>query len=457
MTGEKVTPAAGGLTATLAARAVSLRYAQLPEEVRTVAQDCLVDWLGCALGALGEPVSQIVAEVALEEGGHGQATVIGRAEPATLMQAALINGAVSHALDYDDVNLTVPGHMSVAILPALLALAEQRNAGAAEFLAAFVSGYETACRVGALVEPAHYANGFHATATIGSLGAAVACAHLLGLDAEQTAHALGVAATQASGLKAMFGTMAKPLHAGLAAQAGLRAASLAQKGFVSRADVLECPQGFAQVHGSDFHPEAALAQPPGGFHLLGNLFKFHAACYSTHSTIEAIMALREQHGLHAASVRGIHVLAGEGCRICNIQQPATAMEAKFSLRATAAFAVLGMPTHDLDCWSRVAEPEVVSMLNRVHIELVPGMSLSESVVTVTLEDGRALRQAFDCGIPMADKSAQSARVRSKFAALAEPVLGIARLDSVLAALAQLEQAGGIAALARTLRVRLAQV
>ena len=432
--GQSCVDPGAGLTRRLVERALRVRTDALPDDVRRVARDCLADWIACAIAGLAEPASAIVREAAREEGGHPQATVLGQPWKASLAQAALVNGTASHALDYDDVNLAVPGHMTVAIVPALFALAEHRGASAGDFTGAFVAGYEFACRVGTLVEPAHYANGFHATATIGSLGAAMACAHLLGLPAETACHAIGLAATQAAGLKAMFGTMAKPLHAGLASQSGLRAARLAARGFVARPDVLECGQGFAQVHGGDFDPDAALAEPAGGDYLLRNLFKFHAACYSTHSTIEAVAALRREHALAAAQVSAIRVVAGEGCSICNIQQPSTGLEAKFSLRATAAFALLGIDTGALETWDRVVEPAVTDVLERVEVDLVPGMSLSESRVAIVRADGTEIVRAHDCGEAPADKAVQSRRIAAKFRAIAGPALGDVRARALLGAL-----------------------
>src|SRR5260370_5969050 len=179
---------------------------------------------------------------------------------------------MGHALDYDDVNLAMPGHPSVAILPALLALAEQRRSAGREVIAAFVAGYETACRIGTALQPGHYNLGFHATGTVGVFGAAASCAHLLGLDAAMTAQALGIAGTQASGLKSQFGTMCKPFHAGKASHNRLLPPRLAAPGFSSRPDLVECEQGFALTHGPDFHPEEALAEAPVGFHILANLF-----------------------------------------------------------------------------------------------------------------------------------------------------------------------------------------
>jgi 2-methylcitrate dehydratase PrpD len=436
------------LTRRLVERSLRIRFDELPADVRRVSRDCLADWIACAFAGLHEPVSKIVIDAARDEGAHAQATLLGQSWKGSVQQAALVNGTMSHALDYDDVNLTVPGHMSAAIIPALFALAEFRRTPAADYVSAFVAGYEFACSVGALVEPAHYANGFHATATIGGLGAAMACSHLLGLPVDKACHAIGIAATQSAGLKAMFGSMAKPLHAGLASQAGLRASLLAQKGLISRTDVLECAQGFAEVHGSDFDVEKAITAPPGGFHLLRNLFKFHAACYSTHSTIDAVIALCRENGLSPDSISSIDVIAGHGCSICNIQNPTTGLEAKFSLRAAAAFALLGLDTADIDAWERVKEPEIVRILNGVKVELVPGMGLSDSIVTLHGSDGRRYSLTYDCGEPMADKVAQSERVFAKFRAIASNSLGDTRCSKIMTALHGFGPNGDVADLAQ---------
>lgn len=420
-----------GLTVELAGRALEVRHDGLPSDARRLALDCLTDWLGCAIAGTREPASRIVTDCMLDEGGAPQASLVGQGIKASMPQAALVNGTASHVLDYDDVNLALPGHASVAIVPGLLALAEHRKAPISDFIAAFVAGYETTCRIGKLVSPAHYASGFHATATIGSLGAAMACAHLLSLPLEQSCFALGLAATQAAGLKAMFGSMAKPLHAGMAAQAGLRSALLAQKGFVSRGDALECFQGFAHAHGDDFHPDRALAEPDGGYYILANLFKFHASCFSTHSAIEAMTRLRREHRLTPGSISGIRILAGAECTICNIQSPSTPLETKFSLKTAAALALLGRDTSRLETWDEAAKEDVQAIARNIRVELQPGMGLSKSTVFVAAADGRSLEQTIDCNIPAGDKAAQSRRVADKFSAIAAPVIGARQCGDIL--------------------------
>src|SRR5437870_4476758 len=284
------------LTRVLAEQAAAVGYDGLPEPVRELARQCVLDYYGVALAGADDPLAAILLDELSEAGGAAQASVIGHSARLPALSAALVNGAIGHALDYDDVNLAMPGHPSVAILPGLLAIAEQRRSAGRDIIAAFVAGYETACRIGLALRPGHYDLGFHATGTVGAFGAAAACARLLGLDAQRTAQALGIAGTQAAGLKSQFGTMCKPFHAGKASQNGLLAARLAARGFSSRLDLVECEQGFALTHGPDFNPEAALAAPPNGFYIFANLFKYHAACYLTHGPIESARQVRERHG-----------------------------------------------------------------------------------------------------------------------------------------------------------------
>src|ERR1700759_5464060 len=277
-----------GLTQALADQARALRLADNPEAVRSWARQCVLDTIGCTLAGASDPLVTILLADMREQGGAAAATVIGRSGRLPVASATLVNGAASHALDFDDVNLAMPGHPAVAILPALLALAEEIGAPGDDVLTAFVAGYELQCRIGRTIAPGHYDGlGFHATATVGSFGAAASCAHLLGLDLDRFAAALGIAGTQAAGLKSMFGTMCKPLHAGKAAYHGLMAAKLAARGFTSRADVLECGQGFARTHSPDFNPRRAFDTPPNDWWIASNLFKYHASCYMTHAAIES--------------------------------------------------------------------------------------------------------------------------------------------------------------------------
>lgn len=442
-----------GLTRQIARRALGIRFADLPDEVRALARQCVLDTLGTALAGADDPLVRILAAELEEQGGRAEAGVIGSRLRLPVGSAALLNGTAAHALDYDDVNLAMPGHPSVAVLPAVLALAEAVGATGEALIAAFVAGYETACRVGLLVAPGHYNRlGFHSTGTVGSFGAAAGCAHLLGLSEEQTAHALGIAATQAAGLKAMFGTMCKPLHAGRAAQAGVLAARLAARGFTARPDSLECAQGFAAAYSPDFHPEAALAEPAGGWHIRHNLFKYHAACYLTHAGIEAARALRLGHGFRPEEIAAVTLRVDESTdRVCNIAAPTTGLEAKFSLRLTAAMALAGRETGRLDAYSAetAADPALVALRDRISIEFQQGWANTRAEMDVRLADQTTLRAGHDAGEPARDVAAQGERLAAKFAGLAAPVVGPARAEALIAAVAGLERRADLSGFAAT--------
>ena len=439
------------LTLALAERASALCYDELPAPVRELVRQCVLDYLGVTIAGAQDPLVRILLDEMAAAGGSPQASVIGHSIRVPALSAALVNSAAAHALDYDDVNMAMPGHPSVAILPGLLALAELKGSSGREVVTAFVAGYETACRIGAALQPGHYNLGFHSTGTVGSFGAAAACARLLGLDAEATAVALGIAGTQAAGLKSQFGTMCKPLHAGKAAQNGLLAARLAQRGFSSRTDIVECVQGFASTHGPDFAPDAALATPQAGFHLLANLFKYHAACYFTHAPIECAGRLREEHRLTPDMIAGITLRLDASCdRVCNIPVPTNGLQSKFSLRQTVAMALAGVDTASLGAYSaeNARDPALVELRERVRFEWQENWPQTLSELDLGLVDGRRLSTRHDAGIPAADIAEQGRRLTAKFDALVEPLLGAPRARELRRMIADLDDVTDVGSLAR---------
>jgi 2-methylcitrate dehydratase PrpD len=420
----------------------SIRSDALPPDVGELARHCLLDWFGVTLAGSSEPLSAILREHVAEEGGAPVATLVGTGGKVTARQAALVNGAASHALDYDDVVMMMSGHPTVPVAPAVLALAEARGLTGADVVAAFVAGFEMESRIGALVMPEHYARGFHATATLGTLGSAAACCHLLNLDAEQWLHAIGIAGTQAAGLKSMFGTMTKPLHAGNAAANGLFAALLASRGFTANPSVLETPQGFAATQSTSWDPEAALRGLGEDFTIRGVLFKFHAACYGTHELIEGILRLRERHGLQTSAVESIHLTVPPGnLTMCNIQEPCTALEGKFSMRFTAALALADGQTGEAAFTDdAVRRADLVALRDRVNVHPSTAGRASGTRVELRLASGEVLAEEVDLTIPETDLDRQWQRLSAKFRGLAAPILGSEGAERLLAAVSAVESA-----------------
>jgi 2-methylcitrate dehydratase PrpD len=263
--------------------------------------------------------------------------------------------------------------------------------------------------------------------------------------------ALGIAGTQAAGLKSQFGTMCKPFHAGKAAQNGLLAARLAARGFSSRTDLVECVQGFALTHGPDFAPAAALATPKGGFHLLANLFKYHAACYFTHAPVECARRLRQEYGLTPEMITSISLRIDASCdRVCNITTPVDGLQSKFSLRQTVAMALAGVDTASLAayCPENARDPGLVALRQRIGFDWQNGWPQTLSEVGLDLVDGRHISTRYDAGIPAADIAEQGRRLAAKFDALVEPVLGAPRARELREMIAALDSAAEVGSLAR---------
>ncbi|MEE3100728.1 MAG: MmgE/PrpD family protein, partial [Pseudomonadota bacterium] len=362
-----------------------------------------------------------------------------------------INGAMSHALDFDDVHRRMHGHPTVAIAPAVLALAEATGASGDRVLAAFVAGLEVAGALGAMMDDAHYEHGFHATATVGTVAAAAGCAQLMGLDAERAGWALSLAGTQAAGLKANFGTMAKPLHAGRAASNGLLAARLAARGFTARPDGLECEQGFGPTLSSAFSPAPFRPDPAAAFEVESVLFKYHAACYLTHSTVEALASLRAETGIGADDLDRLvlHVPVTH-TRVCDIRDPRSGLDVKFSIRSLAGLALMGADTAALDLYTDATarDPKVAALRERVEIDPRPlgDGPRHGAAITLTTRDGRTLRAEANVGVPASDLLAQQGKLEAKARAIATPAIGEARAEAMIAAAAGLDAAPDLTAL-----------
>jgi len=426
-----------GLTFELARHISGYRDANLDASALTVAKQCILDWFGVTLAGKDEPVARILRDE-IANSVRAQSSIVGSTFKCAAADAALVNGATSHALDYDDVHPLI-GHPTAAILPAVLAVGEAEGRTGMEILRAFVAGYDTAAYVGSLVMPSHYDRGFHSTATLGSFGAAAAAGVLLNLDDAQMATALGLAGTQAAGLKSMFGTMAKPFHAGRAAANGVVAARLAARGFTAHPGVLEVAQGFIATQSDGLATGDAQLPFPGSM-IVETLFKYHAACYLTHSTIEAIATLRRQLSLSGPDVAAIEVHVPSGhLAVCNISAPQTGLETKFSLRHAAALAACGEETAAIQTYSD--KNAVASMLTAVRDRVTiygdrpPGM---DAHVVITTRAGTVAEASRDVGIPDADLVRQGERLTAKFHSLASAVVGSERADKLRHSIATLE-------------------
>ncbi len=332
------------LASELAARVLAFRDPQLDETLVAAARTAVIDTLAVTLLGSVEPSTRMV-RAALGNALNGPARILGSGERASVLDAALVNGVASHALDFDDFTQEFGGHPSVPVVAGLLALAQARGAGGRAFLAAYIAGVEAETRIAHAVHFHHYEKGWHPTSTLGVFGAAAAAAHLMGLDAARTAHALAIAASGASGIKANFGTCTKPLHVGQCTRTGIQAALLAEQGFDGALDVLEHPHGFLEVYNGAGHYDVSALRapwfdPPAVCHP-GISLKQFACCGSTHPAIYMALELRRRHGADAEAVRTVRVLTHPR-RLPHTDNPdpRTPLEAKFSIQYCVARALL---------------------------------------------------------------------------------------------------------------------
>lgn len=385
-------------------RLLDLATAPLPDDARRVMRLSLADWAACAIAGRDEPVARITRDMVRDEGGTPQATLFGGGR-APARAAALVNGAASHALDYDDTHFAHIGHPSVAVLPAAIAVAELTGADLSSATDAALRGCEASIRTGLALGRAHYQIGFHQTATAGAFGATLAAGVLLGLTPDRMRHALALVSTRASGLKSQFGTMGKPLNAGIAASNGVEAALLAARGFLSNPDALEGLNGFLPTHHTD------PAQQPEGWLMTGVSHKFHACCHGLHATLEALSKLP---AASTQTIKNIVVTTHpRWLTVCNINTPSTGLELKFSYRGIVAARLLGHDTGSLGTYTDALCREAAFAELRDKVVVQTSDTLTEMQARVRIDGDDAFH---DLDAPMPLETLED-RIASKIRSL----------------------------------------
>ena len=419
------------LSETLAAFAATT---DVPTPVIEKARAAMIDTVGCALAGADADSTQILSRVVARQDNGGPCTVIGSRRTANARDAALINGTAAHALDFDDINWSLYGHPSVAILPTAMALAEAEGASGDALLSAFAIGVEVACKIGRFANPALYEHGWHATSAVGALGAAAAGGRLLKLDPGRMSMAIGIAASMASGLRRNFGSMTKPFHAGRAAEVGVLAAQLAQEGFTADAEALEGKAGYFQVLNARSTPSAgdlaAVLGKPWDLVDPGIVVKVYPACGATHCAIDGVLDLKQRHGWRPDEVEEIRIGADPlALKILQHPRPRTGLEGKFSMHfCLAVAAVDGAPSlhHFADDW--LARADVQDLIGRVTIEDRSGLGGPDTdgvpaSVEVRLKNGSRFEQTVLVPRGHPRNPISAAELEAKFLSCAAPALG----------------------------------
>ena len=357
------------LTRSLGSFVSGLKFEAIPTAALAVVQTGFADCVATLIAGSIEAAPRILHKALAPA--PGDATLYLSGPRVSAPEAAWINGTAAHALDYDDVSLR--GHPSTVLVPAILAEAEVLGSSGAQMATAYVAGYEVWAELADRDPDQHHQKGWHPTGIFGAIAAAAACASLRGLDPDQATLALALGASNSSGLVANFGTMTKPYHAGKAAHAGVVSARLAQAGFTSSCDALEHPLGFLAAvspKGAVDRERAARAGRDWQILSQGLSIKKYPLCYCTHRAIDGMLDLLRQQPVTGADVRSVVVSTSRrNATILRNARPQTGLEAKFSMQfAMASSLVAGRVGLTELTDSFVQRPDVQALLSKVAIE-----------------------------------------------------------------------------------------
>lgn len=435
--------ASQGTTRELARFIAKLRPEDVPETTRRIVRKAFVDAIACGLHGRTMPWAQMLHDFALEQGGPAESSMwAGGGIKVSCMNAALAAGTAVHSFDFDD-HARAKIHPGAVVIPAALALGEREGISGERLVTAIAAGYETMIRVSLAANPnSSRMRGWHLTGTTGTFAAAAAASVILGLDAETTASALGMAGTQSSGLWAFNsdGAMSKRFHPGRAAQSGLMAALLAQRGYHGPRFILEATDGGFLAATSDAVRIGEITRGLGTqWRTEDTCFKPYACCGSNHSSIDAAMAILSENNLRAADAARVLIGVSKVVETQTgfVYKPTTVLNAQMSIRYDVAVAMLDKQAYlEQFTEARIKEREVVDLAARVDVEVDPEMEavypeLYAGKVTVETRDGRRITRRVDYSRGMPENPMDEAEVRAKFLSLAGAATGPERAREIL--------------------------
>ena len=388
----------------LAAFAADLRFADLPTEVVDHMKVCLLDTLGCGLYGSTLPWTRIVLDTVSAVDGGGPCPVWGSTARLSSPHAALVNGTAVHAFELDDLHPRSIVHPGSVVAPAALAVSAMGGkVSGRDLLVALVAGYEVAARAGSTMGAAHLLAGWHPTGTHGTLGAAAAAGSVLGLSSTEMAHAIGTAGSQSSGLMAsQFGAMVKRLNAGHAAQSGVYASMLAQRGFTGIADLFDSEYGgYLSTFSPTSDPTWTTAGLGSTWEVLNVGFKPYSTNGSCHASIDALLDLRRTEGVRAQDVESVRVRCSSATfhHVGWDYVPDSVTTAQMNLSYIVAVVLTdGDAFVDQFTPERIIDPALVELASRVHVSPDPDIDARGDTarhcthLELHLHDGRVLSQ-----------------------------------------------------------------
>lgn len=447
---------------TAATWAEELRFDQIPAAVVEDTKLRILDIIGVSLAASASPVGDVARRTALRLGRGDESLIFGFGDLVPASSAAVANGTMAHAMDFDDTHNESVIHISAPVVTTALAMGQKMKASGSTMLTAAIAGAEVACRIGCVTPSAFHKRGFHPTGVVGTFGAALIAGKLLALDARRLQNALGIAGSQASGILEFFadGSWAKRLHPGWAAHSGIVAAYLAEEGFTGPATVFEGRFGLFATHlGAGQYPMDRITHELGStWECVKTSYKPYPCGHVVHPFVDAILALHREHGLRGADVERIVCPTAEWmlpimCEPRDVKlRPETDYHAKFSFHYSLASALhFGRLGVDAYTETAIADPEILDLARRVFVEIdptAPDPSHFKGWVIVETRSGDRLERIVDNNWGSESNPLTAADVRTKFKDNARLVLSAERADEVVAVTDRLEVLDDINALMR---------
>ena len=455
-------------TRLLAEYITGVYYSRLPPEVIAAAKVALVDWVAVtSVGSRTTRQGRCAADLARAEGARPEATLFNDGSGTSATWAAFANGTASHSIELDDIHLPSIVHGGVAMMGAAVAMAQKLRVDGRQLIEAIVAGFDVQYRIGEAVAAPHYEL-FHSTGTVGTFGAAAACARLLNLNVEQTRWALGNAGSQAAGLwqYLKIGDDTKVLHAGKSCMNGVLAATLASQGFTGAVDIVEGERGFVATMSPAVDWSRITDRLGSHFKVTENGYKIHACCRHGHVTIDETLRMTLANDLAPDQIRQVVVkLPTNSSHTIDDPDPASEYKAKFSAQFMVATAI----THrrvGLEAFTpqRLADPGIRSLMKKVKVVAEPKFDQGfpdKWTAEVTVETVAGTRHVGSADMPrgewvnpvpasvIEDKSRDLLGLviaESDAAALVERVMAVENVADVRTMLPEIEAASGTARL-----------
>lgn len=429
----------------------TVRFEDIPQEALRIGKRCIIDGLGLYVAGSEEHSLEILIAEASEMGGREDANLLSTNQKVPAPMAARVLGTAGHAHDWDDSQVSLdPAHIygllthpTIPPLTAALVMGQARGPiSGKEFMLAFQTGFEVEAKISEWMLPQHYMSGMHSSGTVGTFGAFVAAAKIIGLTGEKLRSGFGIAASLAAGIRCNFGTMTKPLHVGRAAENGVTAALLAERGFTADPTALDGPWGFMAVQGGGCSPEK-LSQGFGKTWTIidpGLSIKPYPCGVLTHPTIDLMLRLVTEADIKADDIETVTVHAGTNI-LKPIRYPIAAnhLQAKFSLPAALSMIALARKAGKVEFSdSFVASDAMQAMQKRIRTELdeaieAQGFDKMRSRITITLKDGKIVEGWADeryRGGP--ENPLTDSEVEDKARSCCDGVLSTAQQDDMIA-------------------------